>query len=627
MAGGPDEYWRRHGLERDPFPASRDGWYTDDDLKRRLDLLVYLIQSGDPMVLVRGARGAGKSVLLSQFVERAEGRFVICAVQAADGFNSVRLLVALSRAFANDLAGGASEDLGERLLEIQRDGGIPLLLLDDVERLTDEALDTVLELYERMGESGRLLRVVLAGEPDAEGRLAAHPRFRKYLSELRTLDVAPLVERQVESYLAWCLATAGGASKRLFSPAQLRTIGEESGGLPGRIDEVARRLLGGRAATKAGGGEMNLSKLRDLDIKKVLTWSGVALLLLAILIFQGQINQMIQGDAAVPRAEETAEPQPIAIQRRVGEMPQGTLPDRVVRSAVPLVSPPVVAPPIAQAAGTASPGEVEKLEPKPLAEIGGGEAGANGAVSSPAPTAPAPAPAGGDGMPSAAAGAMGPEASAPEAMAGDPLAGAPLEHRIPHLEKPTPFTPSEPVATPPTSGAPEVPAGVAQPASPAAMGPGETSSSAEVKSGEALPMPAAEQTEKPVAGEAKAAAADPSPSPAADKPAEAAPEEAQLRDEEWLMQQPPGAIAVQVLGGGDREALVAFARKHGLVEGGALFHGDNHGQSWYGLLSGVYPDVDAARRALKALPPLSAGYEPWSRSIASVQKEIEKSRH
>ena len=99
-----------------------------------------------------------------------------------------------------------------------------------------------------------------------------------------------------------------------------------------------------------------------------------------------------------------------------------------------------------------------------------------------------------------------------------------------------------------------------------------------------------------------------------------------LKDEQWLLERPPGHIALQVLGGADREALAAFAEKHGLVERGALFKGVNRGRTWYGLLSGVYPSLDAARDALKALPPLSPGYTPWTRSVASVQKEINKAK-
>ena len=90
------------------------------------------------------------------------------------------------------------------------------------------------------------------------------------------------------------------------------------------------------------------------------------------------------------------------------------------------------------------------------------------------------------------------------------------------------------------------------------------------------------------------------------------------------MERPRGHIALQVMGGSDRAALVAFAEKHGLSERGAIFRGQNRGRTWYGLLEGVYPDLAAARKVLKALPTLSPGYRPWTRSVASVQMEIKK---
>ena len=632
-AEGAVDYWREHGLGQDPFPAERAEWFSDDDLKRRLDLLVYLIQSGDPMVLVRGAEGSGRSTLLAQFLGRAGSSFTVCAVRAEPGFNPVRLLVALSQAFADELEGGDSEDLGDRLDAIQRDGGTPLLLVDDADRLATDTLDTVLELYERMGESGRLLRVVLVTSVEGEGGLDEQPRFAKYRQELRTLDVAPFTEAQTEAYLAWCLAAAGGEAKAVFSAAQRRSIQEEGGGLPGKINQVARRLLGGEPVSEASeGGVMNLSKLRDLDIKKVLTWSGVALLLLAILIFQGRINELIQGDNAPKMFEREEEPEPVAIERRPGAMPQGTLPNQVVRERTPFPKPEQTQPPVEEPPEqTPEPEPMRELEAQPPREI---------AARAPA-TAQYGAPmAGGavaEGMAVeatmvAAAPAEGESTSMAEV---DPLAGAPLEHRIPQLEEPTPFQPSEEPAaeatetamaesTPPSTeaGAPVADMAVQPPVAEGA--PAETPA-AEAAKPEAAP--GAEKSGEPVAAAEETPAAEPpvkmEPSPTV----EAEPVKlTALKGEQWLLEQPPGHIALQVLGGADREVLAAFAEKHGLVEEGALFKGVNRGRTWYGLLSGVYPSLGAARDALKALPRLPAGYTPWTRSVASVQKEINKAK-
>ena len=632
-----EEYWRASGLEDDPFPATRAAWFSDDALKRRLDLLRYLIQSGDPLVLVKGAEGSGRSALLAQFIQGAGEPYRLCALTGEPGLNSARLLVELTRAFGDELAESDSEDLGRRLEAIQRGGGVALLLIDDAQALEAETLDTVLELYERMGEGGRLLRVVLVASSEEEGVLGGHPRFQRYRGTLNTLEVVPLTEPQVEAYLGWCIEGAGGARDALFSSAQVRSIQRESGGLPGAIEALARRMLGGgEAVGERGGGLMNLSKLRELDIKKVLTWSGVALLLLAILIFQGQINDMIQGDNTPPMFEEEEEEEPVAIMRRLGEMPQGRLPDQVVRqtpsAAGPFTPTPTPEPTPEAPAEQPPAGELRPLEGEPLREIGGGMAPTEGGV------------VGAEGEPMMVA-----EADVPaDAMAADPLAGAPLSHRIPQLEEPTRFVPSE---TPgesmgepmgePVAETPEAPAAPAAPMtetpaaplveSPAAAAPAEPGATP-TPSAEAAAEPAEEKgveekgveekpAEKPMANveeEAKAMAA-----PAAEMEKPAGPT---LKGEAWLLEQPRGHIAVQVLGGPEREPLEAFAEKHGLTDEGALFRGDNKGRRWYVLLSGVYPSLSAARDALKALPARAPGYTPWTRSVASVQMEINKAK-
>ena len=139
--------------------------------------------------------------------------------------------------------------------------------------------------------------------------------------------------------------------------------------------------------------------------------------------------------------------------------------------------------------------------------------------------------------------------------------------------------------------------------------------------------PSAEKSGEPVAVAEEPPAAEPPAKMEPSPTAEAEPvKRATLKGEQWLLERPPGHITLQVLGGADREALAAFAEKHGLEEGGALFKGVNRGRTWYGLLSGVYPSLGAARDALKALPRLPAGYTPWTRSVASVQKEINKAK-
>lgn len=660
MVQASADYWRELGLTRDPFPLRPVSRFLDDELKRRLDLLVYLIQSGDQMVLVRGEPGSGKSTLLAQFLESAGDQFTVCPVDAGEGLNAVRLVVAMSQAFADDLDGGGdSEDLADRLVSIQASGGTPLLIVDGAEMLHEETLNTVLELYERMGESGRLLRVVLFGGVGVEELLGGMGRFQKYRAELRTLDITPFSERQVEAYIAWALRGAGLSGEAPFSGSQLRSIYEQSAGLPGRINEVARRMLGGEAAEGvARGGVMNLTKLGNLDIKKVLTWSGVAVLLLAILIFQGRINEMIQGDAPQPFVEEEEPPAsaPIAIQRGAGAMPGGTLPDQIVRDPARRMEPPAEPP-------------VVREEPPPT-----GVDARDGVM------ALTPPPAVGQGvarppiteMPVAAAGVVGgeppmdgipPPAEEAPLMGGevDPLAGAPIEHRVPQLERPTPFKPSEsegegsaasapaepmtdsvatakPTAEPLPVEAAALPADGAENRADGAstvnaevMAAASAEASADggvAPAAEAVPTPMAKPPETVVAKPEPNV--EPTPEPVTTPEPKAEPESPSkmegLKGEAWLLEQPRRHIALQVLGGPEREALVAFAEKHQLSERGAIFRGSNRGRIWYGLLAGVYPDLSAARDALKALPPLPKGYRPWTRSVVSVQMEIEKAK-
>jgi len=205
-------YVQTLGLSRDPFaPGDWGRYYGDAALRQRLDLLLYLVQSSDQLLVIKGPLGCGKSTLLRQFLGRAEAQFATCVVSADERSDASRILVAMAQAFAD--AGPEpqhhGESLAERLMELQRSGHHPLLVVDDAHLLSAEALRLILEQYEAMGEGGRLVRVVLFAESAIEALLDDAVRELKYRQDARTMDIPPFTEQQTEEYLQWRFQAAG----------------------------------------------------------------------------------------------------------------------------------------------------------------------------------------------------------------------------------------------------------------------------------------------------------------------------------------------------------------------------------------------------------------------------------
>lgn len=119
-----------------------------------------------------------------------------------------------------------------------------MLVVDDADRLPDDALEIVVRLAELPGDHGKLVRVILFADS------AILPRFdtARFASAPRPhrLDLKPLDEAQTIAYLQHRLATAGFAGGPLFLPRDLKRI---HAGLarrhqctgPRGIDEPAQR--------------------------------------------------------------------------------------------------------------------------------------------------------------------------------------------------------------------------------------------------------------------------------------------------------------------------------------------------------------------------------------------------
>ncbi len=97
----------------------------------------------------------------------------------------------------------------------------------------------------------------------------------------------------------------------------------------------------------------------------------------------------------------------------------------------------------------------------------------------------------------------------------------------------------------------------------------------------------------------------------------------QLKQESWLLTQPSTAYTLQLLGAHDVATLNSFLQKYTSTEQLALFKTHYHGQAWYILLQGIYPDRQHALQAVEQLPAsLRATIQPWPRSLASVQARL-----
>jgi septal ring-binding cell division protein DamX len=195
---------------------------------------------------------------------------------------------------------------------------------------------------------------------------------------------------------------------------------------------------------------------------------------------------------------------------------------------------------------------------------------------------------------------------------------------------PVPDAPAE--AAPPNTGEAPVPATAAASAA------GVEAPQAVVPTGVESDAAATPAAAGPVPGEAAAAAPAPvgkvvppetpvPPAPADAPPAPAVGEGPAtaalpgLLGPEWLSAQAPERYTLQLVGARDPEAIRTFIARHRLSGELAVFEREMGGKPWYALLSGSFPDRDAALRARGGLPgPLRK--DAWARPFADVRQYL-----
>lgn len=272
-------YLEYYGLEQAPFSITPDPHYVflSEHHRDALAHLLYGIQQGGGggFVQLTGEVGTGKTtlsrLLLNQLPENTHAALVLNPrLEPAELLQTIceelRLPVngkasapaaaptttpgkRKSRAAAPKPPGGKAmfDALSAYLLDAYAKGDKVVLIIDEAQNLSTEALEQVRLLTNLETETQKLLQIILIGQPELRETLA-RPELRQLAQRITArYHLRPLDEAGTAAYLRHRLTTAG-AARFPFSNDAVRRIYQRSGGVPRLINVIAERaLLGGYA--------------------------------------------------------------------------------------------------------------------------------------------------------------------------------------------------------------------------------------------------------------------------------------------------------------------------------------------------------------------------------------------
>src|SRR5205085_11907922 len=126
--------------------------------------------------------------------------------------------------------------LNDLLLQQAHQGRTTVLIVDEAHNLDWEVLEEIRMLGNLENRRGKLIQVILAGQPELDRKLdAANLRQLKQRIVLRC-SLNPLTPEEVVAYIETRLARAGMPNQSIFSPDVLEEVYKRSRGIPRLIN-------------------------------------------------------------------------------------------------------------------------------------------------------------------------------------------------------------------------------------------------------------------------------------------------------------------------------------------------------------------------------------------------------
>jgi general secretion pathway protein A len=265
-------YLEYYGLEQAPFSITPDPHYVflSEQHRDALAHLLYGIRQGGGggFVQLTGEVGTGKTtlsrLLLEQLPENTQAALVL-----NPRLDPIELMQTICEELRLPVAGTPAAPSGKRrgraaarptpgakalydalrthLLEAYARGERVVLIIDEAQNLSAEALEQVRLLTNLETETQKLLQIILIGQPELR-ELLARPDLRQLAQRITArYHLRPLDEAGTTAYLRHRLNIAG-AQRFPFSTDAVRRVHKRSGGVPRLINVIAERaLLGGYA--------------------------------------------------------------------------------------------------------------------------------------------------------------------------------------------------------------------------------------------------------------------------------------------------------------------------------------------------------------------------------------------
>ena len=251
-------YQSHWGLRETPFSAGQDPrrFFQSPIHEEALARLHFLVEQRRRLGVLLGPHGCGKSLLLEVFADQMQREGYQTASVSLLGLDATELVGQITTQMGVNLA--ASSPLGvlwraltDRIREFRYQQQGVVVLLDEADQASSEALTHVTRLAQHDWSPDARLTLVLASPPEQLGHLGG---TLLELAELR-IDLEPWEAADTAAFVIRAL-TQAGSERTIFTRPALVRLHELTQGIPRRVSQLADLAL------LAGAGD----RLEEIDV-------------------------------------------------------------------------------------------------------------------------------------------------------------------------------------------------------------------------------------------------------------------------------------------------------------------------------------------------------------------------
>lgn len=226
-------------IDQDPFAdqASYGLFFAGAERKRIADSLVHSVSFGTAPIVLTGAVGSGKSTVVAEVVRNLEANVEVVTVTA-------ELMMTLSQLLTTVLGARKTDD-GDLLFQLeswvqesqQRSRKI-LIIIDDIQDLTSEVLNSIFQIFQALLGKVNMLYV---GDRQAKELLDDCAEREQAL--LNCVELPAPNKMQIADYIRYRLKAAGWPTEFPISDLQLEAVYRRSHGSFSNINNQVREML------------------------------------------------------------------------------------------------------------------------------------------------------------------------------------------------------------------------------------------------------------------------------------------------------------------------------------------------------------------------------------------------